>query len=1040
MKKNIKHLAYFLCGVVAVIAISCAKEAAPAEEPVEPSGNPADTEIPEGYVAITFTAVCDGGTKSALDGDDTVWSENDQIKVFFDGGDPQIFTLSSDAGEKSGLFSGIAQVGATPLYAVYPASITSAISGTGVNITVPGTQDGSFGSGNIAVAKVGEENNMAFKNVAALLSFQLKTGTNVSKIEVRSVDNSSLSGVLTVDCSGDIPTPTAASSGSSLVTMTISGARTYYMAVLPVSSISKDVTHTKGLDIRYFSGTSGSYKETGCYYLKKNLSIEKNNIYSLGEVETDKNYYVTVGGKGDKNGMNWDNALSKDKMWKMLQLGGTDVDVDAAKVRAVDGATFHLGAGTYYFGTDPTISFSESSPISITFKGDYPSGGAASQTRDGANRAVFSGTNPSNASEKGAAIKLRGKVNITFDGISFENGYGTADESEDGVSAALDCYSSGSDGADISVTMNYCCVKNNTNAYYNTSTNKWGAGVRLMNVSSFHADSVTFAHNTSRAAPALSVRNTSVTLENCEFIDNKSSFDCGALYVNGSSASASITDCTFTDNEAINEEGAGANKDYGKGLGGAIKCVDGGTLTITGGAFSNNKAWKGGAIYVKNSSSVKTLHAIGTTFTGNGSGNTRSGGAIFTEASFTIDDCTFSYNNAACWGGAIEMEASKNYYVRGGTFSHNAISTRDPDYGGGAMCLGIGTLQMNKGTNGLSFTGNTSAGMGGALFLESNTSFTDASFSSNSSDLDGGAIYVKSGTATIHDASFTGNHARYGGSMLISSNAEIYKTQFDSNYAWGSGALYINQSSSGKHAWFDRCSFSGNYITDPNNEESGTTLYLGAITEFCMNNCSINDNTYTISTHTNYSRPAWVAIIGAEKSMFSNCSFIGNLRRGSNGSTTVSSGASMIHIEKGLSNCYFINSIVACNNGASDQAGNQSFRSWGTGATVASCYYVFRSDRHNSVTVTSTTGGQQGEMSNTDVGDASWSSNCWSWNGKIKGADVSKATAGNILSQMNTVSSSFVSWLGSDKYLDGRSVKRGSGKDTDEWWPGAYQN
>lgn len=1029
MKKNIKHLAYFLCGVVAVIAISCAKEAAPAEEPVEPSGNPADTEIPEGYVAITFTAVCDSGTKSALDGDDTVWSENDQIKVFFDGGDPQIFTLSSDAGKTSGLFSGIAQVGATPLYAVYPASITSAISGTGVNITVPGTQDGSFGSGNIAVAKVGEENNMAFKNVAALLSFQLKTGTNVTKIEVRSVDNSSLSGVLTVDCSGD-PTPTAASSASNSVTMTTSGAGTYYMAVLPVSSISKDDTHSKGLDISYFSGTSGSYMETGCYYLKKNLSIEKNNIYSLGEVETDNNYYVTVEGAGDKNGMNWGNALSKDKMWKMLQLGGTDDDVDAAKVRVLDGATFHLGAGTYYFGTDPSISFSESSQISITFKGDYPSGGAASQTRDGTCRAVFTGTNPSNSSEKGAAIKLRGKVNITFDGISFENGYGTADESEDGVSAALDCYSSGSDGADICVTMNYCCVKNNTNAYYNTSTNNWGAGVRLMNVSSFHADSVTFAHNTSRAAPALSVRNTSVTLENCKFIDNKSSFDCGALYVNGSSASASITDCTFTGNEAINEDGEGTNKDYGKGLGGAIKCIDGGTLTITGGTFSNNKAWKGGAIYVKNSSSVKTLHAIGTTFTGNGSGNTRSGGAIYTEASITIDDCTFSNNNAACWGGAIEMKASKNYYVRGGTFYRNAISTTGSDYGGGAMCLGIGTLQMNKGTDGLSFTENTSAGMGGALFLGSNTSFTDASFSSNSSDLDGGAIYVKSGTATIHDASFTGNHANLGGAMYAKSTVENWKAQFNSNHATEGGAIYIEQTS-GNHAWFDRCSFSErNYITAV--QGLGTTIKVSASGEFCMNNCSIDDGTYNQNAENNFSRTSWIAVTAA-KSMFSNCSFIGYVRKGENGNTIVSEKGSMIYISPTVAanTCFFINSIVACN--------LKSFQSWNDkGFGHVELYYTYYNTTQD-LTIDGTPDGGASGVTNGVVGNASWSSNCWSWNGKIKGEDVSKDTAGNILSRMDTVSPSFVSWLGSDKYLDGRSVKRGSGKETDEWWPGAYQ-
>lgn len=1023
MKQHFKLLAFFMCGVVASIALSCTKEIAPVDEPETPSGETTETGIPEGFVELTLTAVCDSDTKTSLDGSGyTVWNENDKIKVICSDGTASDFTLQDGAGTTTGDFRGLVPSGKSAIYAVYPSTAYSSRSGTNVVVTVPESQDGGFASGNIAVAKIASgTHDMQFRNVAALLSFTLKEGSEVSKIEVQSVDDTPLQGSLTVDCSGENPTPTASSSGDNLVTLTTSGAGTYYMAVLPVGSFSTPGAYSKGLLIRYFTGTSGSYTETGSYYLKKNLALAKNKIYPIGEVETDKNYYVTVSGAGLGNGMSWANALSKDQMWKMLQMAGKDDAVDAAKLAVIDGATFHLGAGTYNLGDTPLLSFNEDDPVTITFKGDYPAAGGSSQTRSGANRAYFTGNGTH------SALVLRGKLNVTFDGIGFINGYATGDEESTDTgktAAALDCL-----GSNVSVSMSHCSVKNNTHKNYTSGTGNWGAGIRLNGVSSFSADSVTFAHNTAFAAPAISIRNCSPSFTDCAFTDNKSCNDCGAVYVT-TGATASFTDCTFTGNEAINEDGAEDNSSYGKGCGGAILTKNGAVITITRGTFSGNKAWRGGAIFLMNNNvNSNKLTANGTIFSGNGGANTRGGGAIYSEEGFTLDDCTFSNNIAAHWGGAIETVAVKSYYIRGGTFSGNTSGS-----GGGAVCHENGTLVTAKHPtteNSVSFTGNSTSGSGGALWLEKRAQIGNTSFSGNSSDEDGGAAYVHADVTTMHDVTFAENHAKNGGAMRIKSTVEIYLAQFNSNHAEEGGAIFIEQTS-GNHAWFDRCSFSErNYITEV--KGIGTTIKVSASDEFCMNNCSINDGTYNKNAEDNFARSSWIGVTAA-KSMFSNCSFIGNVRKGENGSTIIAAGSkgSMFYIAPTVAanSCHFINCIVACN--------NKSFQSWNSsGFGHVKLYYTYYNTTQD-LNIDSSYGGENG-VTNAYVGNASWSSNCWTWNGKILGTDVSKATAGEILSQMNTVSSSFVSWLGSDKYLDGRSVKRGAGKDTDEWWPGAYQ-
>ena len=221
MKRIGRTIIFALC--IAAL-FSCAKEI---EQDVE---TPGDEIVPEGYTLQTFTAVSEE-TRTSISGGNTVWNAGDQIRVIFsDGSASDPFTLTGGANTTTGKFEGLVPEGKTAAYAVYPATAYSSVDETTVNVSIPASQPGTFAAGNIAVAKVGEGNSMAFKNMNAFLVFQLKSGTDVTRVEVTSVDGSSLAATVPVSCSGD-PTPGNAFSGTqaSTVSMTTSGAGIYYI-------------------------------------------------------------------------------------------------------------------------------------------------------------------------------------------------------------------------------------------------------------------------------------------------------------------------------------------------------------------------------------------------------------------------------------------------------------------------------------------------------------------------------------------------------------------------------------------------------------------------------------------------------------------------------------------------------------------------------------------------------------------------------------------------------------------------------------------
>lgn len=144
---------------------------------------------PEGAVTTICASLEQVGTKSALDGQDVVWSGGDKIKVY-NASTPEgkIYTLTSGAGTTLGTFSSDDPVtGAGPYEAVYPAD---AVTGEWPSfvVSIPEQQNyaaGSFASGtNISLAKGNDPASLLFHNACGILRLTIRGDKTIDHIVV----------------------------------------------------------------------------------------------------------------------------------------------------------------------------------------------------------------------------------------------------------------------------------------------------------------------------------------------------------------------------------------------------------------------------------------------------------------------------------------------------------------------------------------------------------------------------------------------------------------------------------------------------------------------------------------------------------------------------------------------------------------------------------------------------------------------------------------------------------------------------------------
>lgn len=213
----------------------------------------------------------------------------------------------------------------------------------------------------------------------------------------------------------------------------------------------------------------------------------------------------------------------------------------------------------------------------------------------------------------------------------------------------------------------------------------------------------------------------------------------------------------------------------------------GGTVTVTGGEFKNNKT-------MDNPQDSKYGRA----------------GAIYTHNNgiTVIQEGMFENNTATgqIGGGVFGGTGYSTLEIKGGSFQNNsAVYTGTKTVYGGGVIQSAGEVTISGGT----FSNNTAL-QGGVIYMDKGTnaklSISGGTFTSNRADGDkamGGVIYNAGDSFTITGGEFTGNYAYYrGGVMYIASDnfeqIDISGANFTGNSVdgvadqWhGGGVLYV---------------------------------------------------------------------------------------------------------------------------------------------------------------------------------------------------------------------------------------------------------
>ena len=484
MKKIVLFLA-----AVAVTLLSCSKE----QDLTTNNPSPASKKV---TIKVSHEATSDPQTKTALNSDNSVsWVGGETLKVVYNGGSNE--TSEAEAGETTH-FTFVTGEGDN--YLVYPYSIEASFNGTNFTVPVPATQDGTFANAAIEVAQYnGSADTCPLKNLGSLL--EITVDANVDEIILHSNNSTPLVGTATVTFEGGIPSISGAvADGSTSVTLSgLDGAGTYYAAVLP-----------------------GSY-EAGIYVeLKKNgslvgerisgntLAVARRQIKEIpvGNPGVIANkVFVTVGGAGNKDGSNWENAMDAAGFYSLIT------------TTTASNQSVFMAEGTYPTTAENGVSMS-ALVTNLKVYGGYPSNltGTSLAGRDiTTNHTILSGNNTNRI-----IVFFKSGITATFDGVEFKDAYRASNKTDIGSAIVAQALSS--------VSFYNCTISDNK--HLGTASSTGGGAVRAA------AGTVLF--------------------KGCTFTGNTSSYYGGAMRVNG--ATVTLDNCTFNGNSA---EKGGAVSDRG---------------------------------------------------------------------------------------------------------------------------------------------------------------------------------------------------------------------------------------------------------------------------------------------------------------------------------------------------------------------------------------------------------------------------------------------------------------------------------------------
>ncbi|TVZ57254.1 hypothetical protein OD91_2572 [Lutibacter sp. Hel_I_33_5] len=356
--------------------------------------------------------------------------------------------------------------------------------------------------------------------------------------------------------------------------------------------------------------------------------------------------YVNKNATGANNGSSWVNAFTKlyDALFYINGCGATASQIWVAKGTYITDDSFFNNVG------DRNNHFKLPN---ISIYGGFAGNEAPTfnlNTRDlQANETILSGNignEISNTDNTYTVVIANNLNNITIDGFTIRDGYGTSPKNGGGIQI-LNCNNT--------VTFKQLKITNNNSARY-------GGGVYISNSQSNITHSLIKDNFASSKGGAMYTTNSSPNLSNITFSGNTANI-AGGMYNNNSSPS--ITNTTFSGNTAT------------VGGGGGILNAESSSPNLINTTFSGNTANYGGGMYNDYTSSP---NLINTTFSGN---TANYGGGMYNEfpsSSPTLYN-TVLYGNGTDivnGSGATIHASSANNFSQNFTGTSFTTLTADP--------------------------------------------------------------------------------------------------------------------------------------------------------------------------------------------------------------------------------------------------------------------------------------------------------------------------------------------------------------------------
>ena len=666
-----KKFYFVLAASAALLAASCAKEEKPFEEKAAGKGNLTIISVKATHEADQAVTPDSKTTLNTGDGS-VAWAAGDRIKMVWNGGsavsEPTTGTGSSAEFE--------VEVGAGTKYAVYPSSVDAIYDGSTFSVTVPASQDGSFANAAIEVAEYPGGAPIEFKNLGGLLELVIDNAS-VESIRISSNDSTPLAGTAAVTFDAGLPVIGAITSPSTSITLDVSGAGTYYAAVLPGSLDA-------GIYVELLDSGDNLIGEklTG-----NTLAVARRQIRKLGTIAASvisNKKFVTESGNGNKDGSNWENAMGSAEFYSWLTTASTN-------------NTVFMAAGTYR--TQATAGYTVNTGTKgLAVYGGYPAGATGTSLTGRnikTNRTILSGDQNGDSSVKNRIIVInKSTITAVFDGLEFRDAYRASSGNDlgsaiiinacntakfynciisDNVSdVAGDSYGGGAVRA-VSGTILFkgCTFSNNTSA-------SRGGAIRMGVGSNVTLDNCVFEGNTAVYGGAIQLAKGTLTIINgTRFENNNATTTGGAICIQSEVATcaATISDATFFHNRAASSSG-----------------YCGGAIYVSGGSYSADVTVSD--CYFEENIGHATDLATSDLKNGITSANNSTGGAIFVlqNALMKLDRCRFYHNTCSKNGGAIRVkEASATLYANRCIFDRNYAGK-----GGTAITNSSGIVALNN--------------------------------------------------------------------------------------------------------------------------------------------------------------------------------------------------------------------------------------------------------------------------------------------------------------------------------------------------------